>query len=119
MIQFAAAVRANVDDVKDTLSIQKWTRALTNQGDVAIKSSSMKNAMFVRGAALTTSDESNSTFIETAAKAFYKMGVDLPDMSTMRFAVNRDEDAVREQLIGNRNRIQYDAAATIAEADAI
>lgn len=119
MIQFAAAVRANVDDVKDTLSIQKWSRALTNQGDVAIKSSSMKNAMFVRGAALTTSDESNSTFIETAAKAFYKMGVDLPDMSTMRFAVNRDEDAIREQLVGNGNRIQYDAAATIAEADAI
>lgn len=119
MIQFAAAVRANVDDVKDTLSIQKWSRALTNQGDVAIKSSSMKNAMFVRGAALTTSDESNSTFIETAAKAFYKMGVDLPDMSTMRFAVNRDENAIREQLVGNGNRIQYDAAATIAEADAI
>lgn len=109
MLQFTAAVRANADDVIDTLGIKKWDRALTRPGDIALKSSTMKNAAFVRGAALTTSDGANSMFIEQAAKAFYKMGVEMPDMSNMRIAVNRDEDYVRSQLQGTGKTLQYNA----------
>lgn len=110
MLQFTAAVRADSADVVDTLGIKKWDRALTRPGDIALKSSTMKNAAFVRGAALTTSDGSNTLFIEQAAKAFYKMGVEMPDMSKMRIAVNRDEDYVREQLQGTGKTLQYNAS---------
>lgn len=109
MLQFTAAVRADAADVVDTLGIKKWDRALTRPGDIALKSSTMKNAAFVRGAALTTNDGANSMFIEQAAKAFYKMGVEMPDMSNMRIAVNRDEDYVRSQLQGTGKTLQYNA----------
>lgn len=109
MIQFASAVRANNDDVVDTLGIKKWDRALTKPGDIAIKSSTMKSAKYVKGAALTTDDGDNTIFIETAAKAFYKMGVEIPDMSNMRIATNRDDDYIREQLYGDSNITQFSA----------
>ena len=109
MLQFTAAVRSDVEDANDTLSIKNWKRPLTNPGDIAVKSSANPNAKFVRGAAITTSDEDNSDLIENLAKAFYKMGVDLPDMSSMTVAVNRDEDEIREILCSD-NHIQYNAA---------
>ena len=109
MLQFTAAVRADSDDVIDTLGIKKWDRALTQPGDIAIKSSSMTDAKYVRGAALTTSDEENSKFIEAAAKVFYKLGVDIPDMSRLKVSRNRDEDYIREILSGEGTRIQYNA----------
>lgn len=107
MLQFTGAVKADVEDVNDTLGIKNWKRPLVNQGDIAIKTSSLKEAKFVRGSALTTSDESNASLIEVMAKAFYKMGVDLPYMGAMNIAVNRDERKIREMLCGD-NRIQYD-----------
>lgn len=110
MIQFTACVRADTADVVDTLGIQKWQRALTQPGDIAVKNSLMKSAAYVRGAALTTDDGDNTIFIETAAKIFYKMGVDIPDMRNMRVATNRDEEYIKNELgAGTGNRVQFDA----------
>lgn len=119
MIQYTAAVRADIEDVKDTLGVSKWDRALTKPGDTAVKHSMIKNAVYIRGAALTTSDGENSKFIETAAKAFYKMGVDIPDMSNLRIAYNRDEQWIQEELSGTGNRVQFNAANLQNDADNI
>ena len=108
MIAFSAAVRANTTDVMDTLDIKKWTRALTNPGDVAVKTNDRDSGVYVRGATLTTSDEDNAELIENAARAYYKMGVDIPDMTTMQTAFNRDEDYIRKELTGE-GRVQYNA----------
>lgn len=107
MIQYTAAVRADIEDVKDTLGVAKWDRALTKPGDTAVKNSNIKNAVYIRGAALTTSDGENSKFIETAAKAFYKMGVDIPDMSNLRIAYNRDEEWIQSECSGTGKRVQF------------
>ena len=109
MLQFTAAVRADLEDVKDTLGIPKWDRALTKPGGIALKSSQTKVATYVRGAALTPDDGENTKFIETAAKAFYKMGVDIPDMTAMRIACNRNEEWIKEELGGTGRRVQFDA----------
>jgi S-DNA-T family DNA segregation ATPase FtsK/SpoIIIE len=120
MLQFTAAVRADIDDVIDTLGVKKWDRALTKPGDIAIKTSSTPKATYVKGAALTPSDEENTQFMETAAAAFYKMGVDIPDMSSMRIACNRDEEYVQSELgATGTNRVQYDASAIINDLDNI
>ena len=108
MIAFSAAVRANTTDVMDTLDIKKWTRALTNPGDVAVKTNDRDSGVYVRGATITTSDEDNAELIENAARAYYKMGVDIPDMTTMQTAFNRDEDYIRKELTGE-GRVQYNA----------
>lgn len=117
MLQFTAAVRADAEDVKDTLGINSWSRALTKPGDIALKSSSMTNATFVKGAALTTSDEENAEFIENAAKVFYKMGVDIPDTSNMLIASNRDEAEIQSKLGSSSNRVQYDASTVLDNID--
>ena len=108
MIAFSAAVRANTTDVMDTLDIKKWKRALTNPGDVAVKTNDRDSGVYVRGATITTSDEDNAELIENAARAYYKMGVDIPDMTTMQTAFNRDEDYIRKELTGE-GRVQYNA----------
>lgn len=106
MLQFTAAVRADIEDVKDTLGVSKWTRGLTKPGDIAVKTSAEQNPRFVRGAAVTTDDDENAELIKTAAKIFYKMGVDIPK-KTMDLAENRDEEKIREELSDDVNRIQY------------
>lgn len=115
ILDYIAAIRSDIVEVKDTLGLPKWGRALTQPGDMAIKSISMKDAMYAKGPALTTSDDENIKFIEMAAKAFYKMGVEIPDMSSMRIACNRDEDYIKETLKTGNKVIQYD----VGEADSI
>ena len=109
MFAFAAAVRSVNDDVVDTLNIKKWTRPLVHPGDIAVRNREAPEGAYVRGAALTISDARNSDFIENAAKAFYKMGVELPDMSTLQIGYNRDEQYVKEQLTGGSNLVQFSA----------
>lgn len=107
MINFTASVRGDIEDVKDTLGIPKWTRSLTKPGDVALKAAAMQSAVYVRGAALTTSDSENTQLIRTIAKAFYKMGVDIPDNSFMKVANNRDDNYIREELQEDGHRVQF------------
>lgn len=117
MLQFTAAVRADTADVIDTLGIKNWSRPLTNQGDIAVKSSSLKNALYVRGAALTVDDGENSILIENAAKAFYKMGVDIPDMSNLRMACNRNDAEIQKELGSNGTRVQYDSTIKLLDTE--
>ena len=117
MLQFTAAVRANTDDVNDTLDIKSWKRPLVKPGDTAIKTSSNPLPQFVRGAALTDSDTTNTEFIKMAAKAFYKMGVDIPPMNHLPLCYSRDEDYIKEQLGGEERRVQYDAQHVFDDED--
>ena len=108
MLQFTASVKGSNDEVCDTLGIKSWKHELTNPGDVALKSSNMREPLYVRGISFGTSDEENSDLIEYIAKAYYKMGVDLPDTSALTISANRDEDYIRDTLI-SANRVQYNA----------
>ena len=117
MLQFTAAVRSNPDDVCDTLDIKKWGRSLVSPGDIAVKTSTRENAMYVRGASITSSDEDNADLIINVARAFYKMGVDMPDMSTLQTAYNRDEKYIKEELAVGNNRVQYNASNILKDLD--
>ena len=117
MISFSAAVRSNIEDVKDILDIKQWNRALTSQGDVAIKTNNREKGLYVRGGALTKSDEENTELIINIAKAFYRMGVDLPDMSALQVAANRDEDYIRRELLEDGYRVQFNAANVLNDLE--
>lgn len=109
---FTAAVRATSEVVNETLDIKGWTRSLVQPGDTALKVSDRPKAMFVKGAALTTSDAENKKLINAIAKTFYKMGIDIPDMSTIGRGYNRDEASIRRELmedgVVSSSRVQYD-----------
>ena len=107
------------DIVKETLDEKKWTRRLTMPGDIALKVAD--KTLYVRGAALELSDEDNTILIKDIAKSFYKMGVEIPDMSSIGLGYNRDEEAIREelQIDSGTGRIQYDATRMIEELDSI
>lgn len=119
LISYAAAVKCDNDIVKETLDEKKWTRRLTMPGDIALKVAD--KTLYVRGAALELSDEDNTILIKDIAKSFYKMGVEIPDMSSIGLGYNRDEEAIREelQIDSGTGRIQYDATRMIEELDSI
>jgi hypothetical protein len=108
-ISFTAAVRADVEIIKETLDIPKWTRTLLQPGELALKMTGMPNAIFGRSVAITSSDFDNSELIRELAKSFYKMGVEIPDMSNIGKGFNRDMQAIKEELsLGGDNRVQFD-----------
>lgn len=109
LVDYIAAVRADNDTVKETLGVNKFNRNLSNPGDTALKLADHPEAEFVRGAAITTSDEDNTELIRYIAKTFYKMGVDIPDMATIGCGFNRDEAYIEDELAytSNSNRVQY------------
>lgn len=108
LLSFTAAIRSTPNDIVNTLDIKKWDRALISEGEMAIKTALMPTAKYLRSCALTASDEMNSELILSMAKAFYKLGVDIPDMSHLKIACNRDEDEVREILRNDGRRVQFD-----------
>jgi len=113
---FTAAVRAEEEVVKETLDVKKWDRPLTQPGDIALKLSDVGLAKFVRGATVAysndkdISDSLNFVFIENVAKTFYKMGVYIPDMSTIGCGYNRNDSKIKEmlELGGNGKKVQFD-----------
>ena len=119
MFHFTASIMGDTNDVLETLGIKKWDKALISAGDIAFKSSTYPEALYMRGAVITDSNEQTSNFIKTAAKAFYKMGVDLPDMSGLGCGYNRDEDKIREKLMGEGKRVQYSASNILNDLDTI
>lgn len=108
-VHFAAAVRSSEEDICDTLGLKKWGRALPNPGDTAVKASNMVVPAYAKGVAVTTDDADNMMFVETAAKAFYKMGVEVPDMSYLRACYNRNKNKIKRELgISDYNIEQYE-----------
>lgn len=103
------AVRTDLEDTIDTIGEPKWKRPLINPGDMAMRAPGMIKAEFMRGVTLGRSDSENRDIIETAAKAFYKMGVDMPDMSRMPIACNRNAEEIKAELSGESVREQYNA----------
>lgn len=115
LLSFSAAVRADIDTVQETLGIKKWSRDLTNPGDTALKLADQSKAYFLRGAALCLDDLDNTEFIKNLAKTFYKMGVDIPDMTSIGCGYNRDEEEIKDKL-GNGDsakRVQYNVRADL------
>lgn len=110
MIMFSAAVRADNEIVKETLDEKKWERPLTKPGDTALKLSDTGVSKYIRGAAVTLEDEDNSALINDLARAWYKMGVDIPDMTHLKNCYNRDENEIADELGINASdvtRVQY------------
>lgn len=98
MISFSCAIKATAEVVKETLDVPKFDMVLTNPGDVAVMMVGENKPYYVKGNAVAVDDDLNKDLIVAMAKAFYKMGVDIPDMSTMRLAANRDEEKVKSEL---------------------
>ena len=118
LISYACAVKTEKEVIEETLSTTGWTRKLTMPGDIAMRLGS--NVLYVRGAALESSDEKTTEFIRQIAKSFYKMGVEIPDMTSIGCGYNRNEEKIREDLeFSGVNKLQYDANRLNEELDNI
>ena len=108
-LSYVAAVKADDEVVKETLDIKKWSRRLVSAGDTALKLSD--KTLYVKGIAIATDDNENTKLIKEISKAFYKMRVEVPDMSTIGIGYNRDEGEIQEALrvdSGTSTSVQYD-----------
>lgn len=108
-MHFRAAVKADNEVIRETLDVTKWNRALTTPGDIALRTSVLKEPIYVKATGVALSDSGNSQLIANVARAFYKMGVEDVDMTTIGCGYNRDIDHIREELkITLRGKIQFD-----------
>ena len=109
LVQYASIVRGSAEDTKDSLSLDKgikWTKQLTNVGDTAVKLIDEAEPFYVRATPVATSDTELNTLINNIAKAFYKMGVDIPDMSHLSVCCNRNESEIVEYLGLNNSYVR-------------
>lgn len=112
-IQFRAAIRAPQEVIKETLDINKWNRALTLPGDTVYMTTGMGYPQYVKGVGVTLSDNSNIDLLHNIARAFYKMGCTIPDMSTIGAGYSRDIAYIKRELKIERtnDRVQFDSSA--------
>lgn len=109
-VQFKAAIRVENEIVKETLDITDWNRPLTQPGEVAIKTSDMMEPTYVRGIGIAKTDEDNTVLISEIARAFYKMGCEIPDMSSIGCGYNRDINHIKKELelTSSDSKVQFD-----------
>lgn len=123
LVQYASIVRGSAEDTKDSLSLDKgikWTKQLTNVGDTAVKLIDEAEPFYVRATPVATSDTELNILINNIAKDFYKMGVDIPDMSHLSVCCNRNEEEIVEYLgLNNRyvRKAQYSDSASSSPID--
>lgn len=109
IVPFTAAIKAKNEDILDTLGIKKWSRPLTQPGEMAVNTSFLANPMYLRGTGITLDDNANNDFIPVIAKTFYKMGVELPDMTSVGRGYTRDEEAIKKELeLATNTKVQFD-----------
>lgn len=110
MVPYVAAVKAKTGLVNEALDVQGWKRPLTKPGDIALNTSDFADGpKYVRGTGLGLKDEENFDILVNMAKAYYKIGVNVPDMSGIGIAYNRDEESIKDklQLISDK-KLQFD-----------
>lgn len=103
-IMFTSAFRCENNIVEEVLDT-KWTRPLKNPGDMAIKLQDIGKEMFARAAVFTTSDEENTRVIKDIAKAWYKIGADVPNVDYGILA-NKDFDYIGAMLGLDDNQVK-------------
>lgn len=110
LISYAAVICGDKEVVLETLDIKKWNIPLINKGDAAIRIQGERKEMFVKSVAVSTSNPKNREIIRDLAIAFYKMGVYVPDMSSIGIGYNRDEHYIKEELKRQTDgyMVQYD-----------
>lgn len=113
MLDYTVSVMGKPEEVDETLDTKNFPIRLINAGEMGVKTSKMKEAIFARSVAVTTSDKENEKFIKMVASGFYKMGVEIPENVCLDVAYNRDEDKVRQELTDGNRVIQYDVLADL------
>ena len=95
---FRACIMATAETIKETLDISKPPVELPNIGDTLASMKGERLPIYYKGNGVGTTDGENAEIIKNIARAFYKMGVDIPDMSTLGYYNNRDEQHIIDQL---------------------
>lgn len=109
-VSYKATVMSDAEAIKEEMDTSKFTRPLVSPGDMAVKASAWKAAKYLKGTGVALEDKETRDLLEEMAKAWYKIGVEQPDMSYLGCCVNRDEEDVRDKLrLDGGQRIQYDS----------
>lgn len=107
-VSYKATVMSDAEGIKEEMDTTKFSRPLVSPGDMAVKASDWPDAIYLKGTGVALQDKDVRKLLREMAKAWYKIGVEQPDLSKLELCVNRDEDKVKEELqLGDSNRIQY------------
>ncbi len=106
LLKLKAAVMAEDDEINETLG-EPIDHRLTAPGDMAMRTTGMTGARYVRGPAVADDDVKTAETLRRIAKGFYSMGVELPNWKHLPHCYNRNDEYIRQELFGDTQRIQY------------
>lgn len=107
-VSYKATVMSDAEGIKEEMDTTKFSRPLVSPGDMAVKASDWPDAIYLKGTGVALKDKDVRKLLREMAKAWYKIGVEQPDLSKLELCVNRDEEKVKDELqLGDSNRIQY------------
>lgn len=110
-LSYKASVMADDATLKEELNVSatNWKRPLILPGDMALSTSLMKQPMYVKGTGVALNDKETRKLITQMARAWYRLGADMPDMKYIGSGYNRDEDYIKKELdlSDEKHRIQY------------
>lgn len=110
-LSYKASVMADDATLKEELNVSatNWKRPLILPGDMALSTSLMKQPMYVKGTGVALNDKETRKLITQMARAWYRLGADMPDMKYIGSGYNRDENYIKKELdlSDEKHRIQY------------
>lgn len=110
-LSYKASVMADDATLKEELNVSatNWKRPLILPGDMALSTSLMKQPMYVKGTGVALNDKETRKLITQMARAWYRLGADMPDMKYIGSGYNRDESYIKKELdlSDEKHRIQY------------
>lgn len=110
-LSYKASVMADDATLKEELNVSSsnWKRPLILPGDMALSTSLMKQPMYVKGTGVALNDKDTRKLITQMARAWYRLGADMPDMKYIGSGYNRDESYIKKELdlSDEKHRIQY------------
>lgn len=98
MMKFKATFRSAEDLSEPNLGQSKVGIPLPNAGDMAWTSEMQTKPMYTHTLCVGKDDNTMKDTLVLIAKAYYKLGVDIPDMSYMPRCFTRDDEKIVEKI---------------------
>lgn len=87
--------------------VKNFTKKLINSGDCALKLGE-KDLYSAKTLGVCMEDADTYKIIESIAKGFYKMGVEMPDLSALGKEYKKDIESIKKKLYGDSsNTVQF------------
>ena len=95
--------------------LKNFTQKLVNAGDSAVQLGDGQDVQYVKTLGVCLNEDDLYPLVENISKVFYKMGVEIPDMSVLGLEFVKDLNKIKDELYKNSGNIaQFDENSAVS-----